>query len=167
MTNSTASVSGSVIIWYTVITSISEQQTISQRITNVSVSQTVAVSNHQSAVHGRFQNLSQYTSEAHTHARPKGRLHAVLTIQVASVTGVSLSGRPCGLKLTVYESVRFFFLSSIISMFTFLCNKRWRCCLHYCHCHVVWGPICSASCVDGIPPVTGRDRAPLLERLVD
>ena len=31
----------------------------------------------------------------------------------------------------------------------------------------MWGPICFASRVDGVPPVAGRDQAPLLERLVD
>ena len=29
------------------------------------------------------------------------------------------------------------------------------------------GPICFASRIDGIPPITGGDQAPLLERLVD
>ena len=37
----------------------------------------------------------------------------------------------------------------------------------YCHRHVVWGPICFVSRIDGIPPITGRDQAPLLEWLVD
>ena len=36
-----------------------------------------------------------------------------------------------------------------------------------CHRHVVWGPICFASRIDDIPPITGRDQAPLLGRLVD
>ena len=52
---------------------------ISQRITNLSVSQAVAVSGHQSAVHGRFQNLSQYTS-GHTHTCPEGRLQNRIVI---------------------------------------------------------------------------------------
>ena len=50
----------------------------SQRITNVSVSQSVAISSHQSSVHGWFQNLSQYTS-GHIRTHPKGRLHHLPT----------------------------------------------------------------------------------------
>ena len=31
----------------------------------------------------------------------------------------------------------------------------------------MWGPIDFVLCVDGIPPITRGDQAPLLERLVD
>ena len=39
--------------------------------------------------------------------------------------------------------------------------------VHLCHHHVVWGPIDFVPCIDGIPPITRGDQAPLLERLVD